>query len=99
MIVNHDHVERERCSLRQGAINRAFDSPPAITNRDDYACSNRKVLLAMRRGSKLGCEIGADPFQMLGCDLLHLNLILPLTRINVIKLTLAGRTAIRRDAR
>src|SRR5713101_9042193 len=99
MIVNDDDVELERYSLRQRAINRVFDSPLAVTNRDHYACSNWKVLLATRRGPKLGREIGANPFQMLGCDLLHLDLILTLTGINVIKLPLAARSALRRDAR
>src|SRR6185369_17218882 len=64
-----------------------------------YACSNWKVLLASRGSSILGREISADPFQMLGCDLLHLDLIVTLPGINVIKLTLAARSAIRRDAR
>src|SRR5437588_4500447 len=89
MIVDDDYIAVECCTLGTRAPDAVVDRALAIAHRDHDARSNGKALRASRNSSKCRSEVRSNSFQVFNRDLLHFNLIVPMTRVDIVKLLFA----------
>ena len=85
MIVDDDDVEGEICLLRHRTANGVSNRPHTIPNRNDDRRKDREILRRRRHRSEYRFEPRSNPFQMRGDNLLHLDLIFTMSRVDIIK--------------
>src|SRR5262245_43015023 len=94
MVIDYDDIELEIRLLVQRAFNSIENCTLAIFNRNDDAGSNRIFLCRTSHAFKARLEPGANAFEMLGRDRLHLQLVITILWVYVIELLLSGRPRI-----
>src|SRR5262249_6033387 len=95
----NDHVQWKIDALPERALNRVDNCPLAISDRNHNTGSDGKILGGSRHDLELRLEPRAYAFQMLGRNLLHLDLVLAILGVNVIELLRPRRPRVRHRGR
>ena len=92
MVIDDDNVQMEIRPLAERALDGIADRSFTIPDGYDDAGLNRKFFISSRNLLEARFEPCADTFEMRSGNLLHLDLVITITGIDILKLLLFNRT-------